>query len=503
MEHFDYSKSSVDGLQASSRRIVVVGGGLAGALEGLFLAKRLGSSYEIKIYEKREDPRLHWGESGRSINLALSTRGLTALDKVGLSKEVLSVGVPMYGRGIHHSNGRFEIQPYGFSQKGEFLTSISRHVLNCILLNACERAGVVLCFKKACSSIDLSNNILYFEESEVPALNPTTDTIEPQVSWDFASSKLLESDIQRTSDVSYNINMVKADVIIGADGVFSRVRQILENYTKSKFNYNQVYLPTCYKELTISPSPSGSYAMYPNCLHIWPRGHFMLIALPNSDGSFTCTLFMDEDGCPVSFKNIETNEQLLNLFTCYFNDVIPLIPDLVKQYFQSPISFLLYTQCEPYHFENRIVLIGDAAHAIVPFYGQGCNLAFEDCRILDELIELHSGNWCDVLKHFSQSRKSNADVIARLALENYMEMAQKTSSRLFLLKRRIQITLSEWFPNAFPSLYRLVSFTNVPYRDAVSLVEKGNSVFRKYLICSLCLTTLASVYGIKCLWRTN
>ncbi|GJD07724.1 Kynurenine 3-monooxygenase [Galdieria sulphuraria] len=477
------SRASIEELHSSSKRIVVVGGGLAGSLEGLFLAKRLGSSYEIRIYEKREDPRLH----------------------EGLSEEVSSQGVPMYGRGIHHSNGQFEIQPYGLSKKGEFLTSISRHVLNCILLNACERAGVNLCFKKACSSIDLANNILYFEESESLALNSSFESTEQDIPWEFdnVSSKFIESEIQRTSDVSFNVNMVKADVIVGADGVFSRVRQILENCTKAKFNYSQVYLPTCYKELTINPTASGSYAMYPNCLHIWPRGRFMLIALPNSDGSFTCTLFMDEDGYAVSFKNIETNEQLLNLFSTYFKDVIPLIPDLLNQYFHSPLSFLLYTQCEPYHFKNNIVLIGDAAHAIVPFYGQGCNLAFEDCRILDELIELHCGKWFDVLQHFSQSRKSNADVIARLALENYLEMAQKTSSRLFLLRKRIQITFSEWFPNTFPSLYRLVSFTNVPYRDAVSLVEKGNSALRKYLICSLCVTTLASFYWIKCLWRTN
>lgn len=281
------------------RRIVVVGGGLAGALEGLFLAKRLGTSYEIRIYEKRDDPRYHRENSGRSINLALSTRGLTALDKVGLLDEVRSLGVPMYGRGIHHSNGRFELQPYGLAKKGEFLTSISRHALNCILLDACERTGVKLCFGKSCSSVDLTNNILYFEESEAPTLNPGVDSSELGIGEEFDSIplKLTESDFSTTSDVSYNVNMVKADIIVGADGVFSRVRQVLENYTKVKFNYTQVYLPTCYKELTIHPNLSGSYAMYPNCLHIWPRGRFMLIALPNSDGSFTCTLFMDEDNC--------------------------------------------------------------------------------------------------------------------------------------------------------------------------------------------------------------
>jgi len=492
-------------LSFSPKRIVVVGGGLAGTLEALFLAKRLGNAYEIRVYEKREDPRLQAESSGRSINLALSTRGLTALEKVGLAKEVLASGVPMYGRGIHHMNGRFEIQPYGISKKGEFLTSISRHLLNCILLNACERAGILIYFRKACSSIDLTNNVLYFEEAEVFNLDRSVDSTEQVLGGEFDSfsSKFTDLDLQVTGDVAYNVNMIKADVIVGADGVFSKVRQVLENCAQSKFHYSQVYLPTCYKELTISPSPSGSYVMYPNCLHIWPRGRFMLIALPNSDGSFTCTLFMDEEGSAVSFKKIETSEHLLKLFSTYFKDVIPLIPDLAKQYFQSPLSFLMYTQCEPYHFKDRVVLIGDAAHAIVPFYGQGCNLAFEDCRILDELIELHSGKWSETLQHFSKSRKPNADVIARLALENYLEMAEKTSSRLFLFWKRIQITLSEWFPNTFPSLYRLVSFTNIPYKDATCIAEQGHATLRKYLVCGMCLTALGSFYGVKYLWRSK
>eukprot|EP00871_Galdieria_phlegrea_P000084 jgi/Galph1/1076/GphlegSOOS_G5776.1 len=496
----------------TNRRVIVIGGGLAGALVALFLVRRLGPSYTVEIYEKRKDPRTEGSVSGRSINLALSTRGFTALEKLGLSKKVLALGVPMYGRGIHHQNSRFEIQPYGCSKKGEYLTSVSRRALNCLLLDACEEADVKY-FSKRLAHI--GNNVVHFEESEDGNLE-LVDYLVPEpekVSADW--SELVDTERESrnyknpanrgwnptvlNTDVGtcFNTSMVSAEIIIGADGVFSKVRQALENQTRCRFNYSQVYLSTCYKELTIPCGPSGTFLMHPNCLHIWPRGSFMLIALPNLDGSFTCTLFMDETQSSPSFKEIETEEQLLKLFSKYFKDVIPLMPNLVAQYFHSPLSYLLYSQCFPYHFEERILLIGDAAHAIVPFYGQGCNLAFEDCRILDELLQLYGDDWTCVLEHFTKGRKPHADVISLLALNNYLEMAQKTTSHWFIWKKKLQVKLSEWFPSIFPSLYRLVSFTNTPYKDALTIVEKREKLIRHCAISSLTLAIVVGIYGLK------
>mmetsp|Transcript_6006 Transcript_6006/g.18093 ORF Transcript_6006/g.18093 Transcript_6006/m.18093 type:complete len:445 (+) Transcript_6006:171-1505(+) len=404
-------------------KVLVVGAGPTGCATGAALASR---GYEVDIVDLRSDPRVPRNgktQTQRSINLALSTRGLTTLDILGYGDRARALGVPMPGRELHGLDGQVEFQPYG--QPGQHLLSVPRTALSELLVDAAEKAGCAVKFEHKCMNIDL-------EAHKVSFRTPQDETTE-----------------------------VEADLLVGADGTFSKVRSTMMRTTA--FDYSQDYLPAAYKELSMPAALAKG--MRREALHIWPRHRYMLIALPNLDGSFTCTLFHRQD----AFDAIKTDVDVMKLFRESFPDTIPMIPDLCSQYFSNPTPPLLTVRCNPYHYKDSALLIGDAAHAIVPFYGQGCNLALEDVRVLWELLDHYDGDFGVILPEFTRRRKRNADAIAQLAIDNYTEMASKTASTAFLVKRRLGLLLNRLAPKSFVPLYTMISFTNTPYADAVEI----------------------------------
>ena len=324
--------------------VTIVGAGLVGSLLSVYLSKR---GHTVKIFERRGDMRKVKTEAGRSINLALSDRGILALEKVGLAEEIKKISIPMHGRFIHNLDGSTAFQPYG--KEGQYINSVSRGELNKKLIDLAEQYSTEIFFNHKCSSIDWKTNTITFER-------------------------------QDSQPVTHN-----PELIFAADGAFSAAR-LQHQLQHDKFDYHQYYIDCGYKELTIPAGPGNSFLMEKNALHIWPRKDYMLIALPNLDGSFTCTLFFPFEG-GLSFEKLNTEEKVIAFFEKTFPDTLGLIPDLSKQFFQHPVSSLVTVKCYPWIREDKFALIGDAAHAIVPFFGQGMNCGFEDCRILDEFIE--------------------------------------------------------------------------------------------------------------------
>ncbi|HVW41457.1 MAG TPA: NAD(P)/FAD-dependent oxidoreductase [Amycolatopsis sp.] len=393
--------------------IAVVGGGLAGCLLACFLARR---GEQVVVYERRPDPRGGAAERGRSINLALSERGLNALRRVGLDKQVLADALPMRGRMIHPVAGDLDFQPY--SADGErAINSISRGALNNVLLDAAAHA------------VDLRF------EHRLTGLDPVTGEMV------FATPG---------GDVR-----AKADVILGADGAGSAVRGQLLRHGATTESLD--FLDYGYKELTI-PARDGEFALAEGALHIWPRGRSMMIALPNPGGSFTCTLFWPTS----AFASLADPAAIERYFAEQYPDVPPLAPDLVSDYQQNPVGVLGTVRCTPWQ-SGRAGLIGDAAHAIVPFYGQGANCAFEDVVVLDDCLERTDGDWTRALPLFEASRRADTEAIARMALANFAEMRDKVASPVFRLWQRIEHALERALPGRYVSRYELVSFTNTPY----------------------------------------
>ncbi|NNM26504.1 MAG: FAD-dependent monooxygenase, partial [Phycisphaerales bacterium] len=401
-------------------RVIIVGAGLGGAL----LACRLGQrGVQVEVYERRPDPRRAGFVGGRSINLALSTRGLTALRRVGLADAVLADAIPMRGRMMHAPDGRLTYQAYS-KNRDDAIQSVSRGGLNVTLLDAAEACDSVrLFFGHRCEEVDLDRPAVTF--------------------------------IDEASDATV---LAEGDLVVGADGAYSAVRTRLQR--TDRFEYAQSYLAHGYKEVSFPPV-DGEFALEPNALHIWPRGGYMMIALPNPDRSFTGTLFWPYTG-PHGFDALQTPDQIRAYFSSQFPDAVPLLPRLVEEYQSNPTGSLVTIRCDPWHYEDRVVLIGDAAHAIVPFYGQGMNAAFEDCSVLDECLDRRGATWGSVLAEYSASRKENGDAIAELAMENFIEMRDRVSSPLFLLRKRVEHTLHRWFPRWFVPLYNMVTFTNIP-----------------------------------------
>lgn len=417
-------------------KVIVVGGGLAGALMGCYLGKR---GFDVEVYERRPDMRKNLISAGKSINLALSKRGLNALHRVGLEQAMLKHAIPMHGRMMHDISGQQNYQPYG--RDGQFINSVSRGMLNILLLElADEMPNVKLFFDHKCIDADLT-------KGEVTFSLPDSET-----------------------------KLVKADKIIGGDGAFSAIR--LEMMKTDRFDYSQDYLNHGYKELTIEPV-DGNFAMEKNCLHIWPRGEYMLIALPNPDKTFTCTLFYPYEG-EHSFASIKNEADLLAFFNSMFPDAVPLMPDLVKDFFENPTGSLVTVRCYPW-IKNNFALIGDACHAVVPFYGQGMNCAFEDCVVLDECLEKYLPDWDKAFDAYQKLRKPNADAIADLALQNFIEMRDLVGDEDFLHYKKVEHDLCDLYPEQFKSQYELVSFTLEPYSFAK---EQGarNTEMVKYLI---------------------
>ena len=411
-----------------TQETIIVGAGLAGSLLAIYLAQK---GFKVRVYERRPDLRKANISAGRSINLALSTRGIYALNEVGVLEKVMRDAIPMRGRMIHSPEGEIAFQQYG-KDPSEVINSISRGGLNGILMDAAEATGnVTFYFNRQCKKVDLNNGQMQFINHE-----------------------------------SGERELVEGAVTFGCDGAYSAIRW--EMLKSGRFNYCQDYLDHGYKELTIPPAEDGGFRMEKNALHIWPRGSYMLIALPNPDGSFTCTLFLPFEG-KNSFARLTTPEETHRFFTEQFPDAVPLMPDLTNDFFKNPTGTLVTIRCFPWFVNEKFLLLGDAAHAIVPFYGQGMNCAFEDCTVLNRCIEKHGDNWAAVFSEFQQLRKENADAIAQLALDNFVEMRDKVADPIFLLKKKLEIMLENAFPGKFRSTYGRVTFERGPYAEALRI----------------------------------
>ena len=412
------------------KHIGILGAGLVGALLSIYLRKR---GYKVSLYEKRDDMRNSDSDSGRSINLALSKRGIKALEDVGVIEEVGKIMLPMEGRMMHSQDGELTFQPYG--KEGQFINSVSRGNLNQILLNKAEAEGVEIKFEHTCKSVDLGGTSVTFETQG-------------------------------------KVKTMQFDLLFGSDGAYSQMRQAM--LKKDRFNYEQYYIPHGYKELSIPPTEDGDFAIAPNALHIWPRGQYMLIALPNLDKSFTCTLFFPFEGQP-SFESLQTPQQVLQFFKNTFPDSLSHLKNIQEEYFQNPTSSLVTVKCEPW-VKNNCVLIGDAAHAIVPFYGQGMNAGFEDCYELNLLLDKYSGDWEKTLEQYQILRKKDGDAIADLALHNFIEMRDLVADEKFLIQKKIEAKLHEKFPAKWIPLYSMVTFSDLRYSEAIEIGKKQQAI---------------------------
>ena len=419
--------------------ITIIGAGLVGSLLSIYLKRR---GYEVKIFERRDDMRKQEMSAGRSINLALSDRGLLALEKIGLVEEIKKICIPMYGRFIHNKDNSTITQPYGINN--QHINSVSRATLNMKLMDLAEENGVEIFFNHKCENIDWTSNKITFETNQ------------------------------------NQIETVYFDLLFGSDGAFAASR-LAHQIQHSKFDYHQYYIDCGYKELTIPPTEKGEFAMEVNALHIWPRKDYMLIALPNFDKSFTCTLFFPFEG-PLSFSNLDSKEKVEDFFKTNFADVIPLMPNYVEDFFANPTSSLVTVKCYPWIREDKFALIGDAAHALVPFFGQGMNCGFEDCRILDELIDVHKEDWTTILEVFQNNRKPDADAIADLAVNNFVEMRDKTGDAKFLLQKKIEANIQKKYPEKWTPAYSLVTFSpQVRYCEALSRGEKQEAIMQEIM----------------------
>jgi kynurenine 3-monooxygenase len=380
--------------------------------------------------------------AGRSINLALSDRGILALQKVGLAEEITKIAIPMHGRLIHNADGSKAFQQYG--KEGQFINSVSRATLNMKLMDLAEQQGVELFFNHKCAEIDWNTNTISFELPDKKIISHRTQ------------------------------------LIFGADGAFSAAR-LQHQLHHTKFDYHQYYIDCGYKELTIPPAKNGDFAMEVNALHIWPRKDYMLIALPNLDKTFTCTLFFPFEG-ELSFENINTEKKAEQFFADNFADAVPLMPGYVNEFFSNPTSSLVTVKCFPWIREDKFALIGDAAHALVPFFGQGMNCGFEDCRVLDDLIGLHGENWQIILEEYQRLRKPDGDAIADLAINNFIEMRDKTADPVFLLQKKIEASLHEKYPDKWIPAYSQVTFSpQIRYSEALKRGQKQEIIMEEVM----------------------
>ncbi|MEL6639304.1 MAG: NAD(P)/FAD-dependent oxidoreductase [Bacteroidota bacterium] len=411
----------------SNSKVMIIGAGLCGTLLGIRLAQR---GHRVQIFEKRSDMRRADTEAGRSINLALSNRGLRALRMVGLEGAVSEHCIPMYGRMIHSTTGELRFSKYS-GREGEHINSISRSGLNVALLDAAEgMENLELHFEHQCLEVDLPAARARFRVGE-------------------------------------REHEVRADVIFGADGAGSAVRRSMMARTNELlFNYSQFFLRHGYKELTIPPGPGGSYRIEKNALHIWPRGTYMLIALPNLDGSFTVTLFHPFEGRQ-GLKALTTRRKVLDFFEAQFADIIPHVPGLLTDFFANPNSNLGTIRCYPWQAYGKALLMGDASHAIVPFYGQGMNSSFEDVVVFDQVLDTHPNNWARALEAFQEQRVGDTNAIADLAVDNFYEMRDHVANPAFIRKRHLEMQLEQTYPDYF-SKYSMVTFNeHLPYREAL------------------------------------
>jgi len=435
------------------KNITLIGAGLVGSLLSIYLSKR---GYNVNVFERRPDMRITDGYQGRSINLALSDRGWKALEEVGIAGEIKKIAIPMSGRMMHGIDGTLTYQAYG--KEGQAIYSVSRGAINAKLMDLAEKQpNVKINFNERAEGIDFKNNVASFTN--------------------------LKND--KKTDI-------KSDLIAGSDGAFSAAR-LSKQLSTDRFEYNQFYINCAYKELYIPAGENGEFLIEKNALHIWPRGKFMMIALPNFDGSFTCTLFFPHTG-ENSFDTFDTAEKIKTLFESTFADAAKIMPTYIEDYLANPVSSLVTVKCAPWSNKKDFFLIGDAAHAIVPFFGQGMNCGFEDCSVLDSLIEKHDHNWSEILPEYETLRKPDGDAIADLAVNNFYEMSDRVNDSSFLLQKKIEANFSSKYPEKWVPAYSLVTFSpHLRYSYALSQGKKQDELMREIL----------QIPDIEHLWNTE
>lgn len=422
------------------KKVIIVGAGLVGSLWAIYMSK---AGYKVTIYERRSDIRKAEISAGKSINLALSYRGWKALRGADVDDEVKKIALPMYNRIMHDLEGNLTTQPYG--KKDQAIYSVSRGLLNSIMMTMAEEKGnAEIHYNYKCYDADLENGIVYFE-----------DALTGEKKQD------------------------QADLVFAADGAFSAIRYNAMQKL-NRFNYSQNFIEDGYKELLLPANEDGSYKLDEKALHIWPRGRFMLIALPNEDGSFTCTLFMPYDNHEYAFNKL-TNDTLVDAF---FKNVFPdfhaIMPNLIENWHMHPLSSLAIVRCYPWTY-GKTALMGDSAHATVPFYGQGMNAGFEDCTVLWELMKKHNEDWEKVFSEYQQTHKPNGDALQDLSLHNYHVMRDYVADPKFLLQKKIEARIFEKHPDKWMPLYSQVTFSHIPYSEAIAIGKKQDKIMKEIL----------------------
>ncbi|MFO0356222.1 MAG: FAD-dependent oxidoreductase [Sphingobacteriaceae bacterium] len=409
------------------KQATIIGSGLVGSLWAVFLTK---AGYKVKIFERRSDMRKANISAGKSINLATSYRGWKALDEMGIGDEIRKIAIPMYGRTMHALDGKTTYQPYGINNQAIF--SVSRGEINCKLMDIAERDGnAQIFFNEECIGADLKNGIVHVKNTE--------------------TGKVTE---------------VKSDVVFGTDGAFSAIRYNAMQKL-DRFSYSQNYIADGYREILLPANADGSYKLAKETLHIWPRGRFMLIALPNFDGSFTCTLFMPFEGDEHCFNNLTSKDKVNNFFKTVFPDFFEMMPNIADAWEDHPLSSLAIIRCFPWT-HGKVALMGDAAHATVPFFGQGMNAGFEDCSVMYSLMKKHNEDWDKIFNEYEMLRKPNGDAVQDLSLLNYIVMRDKVSDPMFLLQQKVERRMAELYPGKYFPMYSMVSFSEIEYQVALN-----------------------------------
>jgi kynurenine 3-monooxygenase len=418
-------------------KVTIIGAGMSGCLMAIYLARE---NFQVEIYERRGDMRKETVKQGRSINMTLARRGIQPLEEVGLLDKVMKITLPLKGRIVHTPGGRVVFQPYGKNDH-EVIHSVMRNDLNMVLMNEAERyPSVRFNFLQRCVRVDKTNTIVHIQDEQTGELRS-----------------------------------IQSEFIIGADGVFSNVRQQMQRGERAI--YQQDFLGHGYKELRIPPGPNGRYLLPTGGLHIWPRGDHMLIAMPNSDGSFTCTCILPFEG-PCSFDSLQTEEAVMEYFNIYFRELIPYIPRLAENFINNAVVGMITTHIFPWHYKDSVVLMGDACHAIVPFYGLGMNIAFEDCSVLNECLKRHVGDREAAFREYQNLRKCNTDALAHLSKQNFIELREKVRSPMFIAQKRVDVLLNKLFPRRWQPLYTLICHSTLPIAEALKLYNKRQRIAR-------------------------
>lgn len=424
-------------MSQSPKDIAIVGSGLVGSLLAIYLRKE---GHKVTVFDRRPDIRTV-EFSGRSINLAMSNRGWNALQQVGLEDEIKKIAIPLYQRAMHVDGVPLYYQKYG--KDDEAIWSTSRGLLNRKMIDLAEAEGTKFRFSEKVWDVDLPEAKIYTGETEKGV-------------WEE----------------------YKFDCVFGCDGAFSRVRHKMQR--RSRFDYSQEFIKVGYKELSILPNEDGTHKLDKHSFHIWPRGKFMLIAMPNIDGSFTCTLFMPFEG-EISFESITNKAEAKDFFSTHFPNVMPDLDNLIGDFFKNPTSAMVTMKCFPWTYWDKAVLVGDSAHAIVPFYGQGMNAGFEDIFVLANMLKKYTDNWTLAFEEYEKERKPNADAIAELSYRNFVEMSSKTADPMFLLQKKIEKKFAAEYPEKWLPVYSRVTFSNRPYAEALALGDEQEAIMKKIM----------------------